>query len=246
MDLGRFGPQKVGSVMPSPRGAGKAVLAIAVLLVALPASAQSLALRFGWVEPRLESELWSETRDTFTLEPGDFDGFVYGAEVGLRLSDHFDLRFGVETSSRAAATHYRDFVRDDGSEVVQELRLRITPVTAGVRAHPLGSDRRIVPYVTGGVGAYLYEYREEGEFIDLASFYIFVDSFRDRNVGLGGYIGAGVELGMTESAYLLVEYRRHWASGTHQEDFGGFGGDLFAAAVGMQTPGFKKCMAQGV
>ena len=44
--------------------------------------------------------------------------------------------------------------------------MEVTPVTAGVKFLPLGKFRRVSPYVGGGFGLYVYEYQEEGEFID--------------------------------------------------------------------------------
>ncbi len=187
------------------------------------AAAHSVAFRLGRFAPRIESSLWAYNLDTFTRERGDFDALIGGVEVALELNEYVDLAFGVESSSRTAFTSYRDFVRDDGTEVIQDLSLRTTPITAGVRVLPIGKSHRVFPYVSGGAGFYFYEYREEGEFIDFSNFDIFIDAFVDRGLAYGAYLAGGVEARVSPLIFVFGEYRRHWARGTHGGDFRGFG-----------------------
>lgn len=191
--------------------------------VASTASAHSVAFRLGTFAPRFESDLWADNFETFTIESGDFDAVIGGVEVAIELSERVDLSFGVETTSKTVFSNYRDFVRDDDTEILQDLSLRTTPVTVGVKVSPLGKRQRVLPYITGGAAFYVYDYREEGEFIDFDTFDIFGDFFRDRGVAYGAYLGAGAEIGVTELVFAFAEYRRHWARGTHGGDFDGFG-----------------------
>ena len=59
---------------------------------------------------------------------------------------------------------YAQKVRDDGSEIEQDLKLRIVPLTA-----PCASCRSAAaastPYVGAGIGAFNWHYSEVGEFI---------------------------------------------------------------------------------
>lgn len=190
---------------------------------ALEAQSVALKLKLGSFAPRIESDLWEENLETFSIERSDFDALIGGVEFSIALSEYVDLAFGVETSSSTVFSNYRDFVFDDGGEILQDLTLRATPVTAGVIVFPIGKRHRVFPYVTGGAGLYVYEYQEEGEFVDFDTFDIYGDLFFERGVGYGGYLGAGVEVGVSELAYIFGEYRRHWARGTHGGDFQGFG-----------------------
>ena len=200
-----------------------AMLGLISFLPVPHAAAHSIAFRLGWFAPHVESSLWADNLETFTLELGDFDALIGGVEVALELNEYVDLAFGVESSSRTAFTSYHDFVRDDGTEVIQDLSLRTTPVTAGVRVLPIGKSHRVFPYVSGGAGFYFYEYREEGEFIDFSNFDIFIDTFVDRGLAYGVYLAGGVEVLVSPSVSVFGEYRRHWARGTHGGDFRGFG-----------------------
>jgi len=60
---------------------------------------------------------------------------------------------------------YDEWINEDGSEIEQELRLRIMPLTAVVKILPLGARRAIQPYVGGGLGVYFWRYSETGEFL---------------------------------------------------------------------------------
>ena len=187
------------------------------------AEASSLALRLGRFAPTYDSALWADNFDTFAIQDSDFQGIIGGVELGIQLNEFVDLTFGVDTSSRTAFTSYRDFVRDDGSEIIQDIRMEVTPVTAGVKFLPLGKYRRVSPYVGGGFGLYVYDYQEEGEFIDFDTFDVFDDLFFEQGVGTGAFASVGVELAVSPSFRVFGEYRRHWASWDHRDDFDGFG-----------------------
>lgn len=201
-------------------------------LLSVVGEAHSVAFRLGAFAPRIESDLWDDNLATFNIERKDFDTVIGGAEFSLELTELVDVAFGVETSSKTVFSNYREFVFDDGSEILQDLTLRTTPITAGLKLYPAGKEHRVLPYVTGGAAFHVYEYREEGDFVDFGTLDIYGDFFFERGVAYGGYLGAGLELGLSELVYAFGEYRRHWARGTHGGDFRGFGGfDLNANQV---------------
>jgi hypothetical protein len=185
--------------------------------------ADSIAFRLGGIAPRIESDLWEDNLVTFEIERADFDGLVAGVELAIELNEFVDVIAGVESTSHTVFSNYRDFVRDDGTEIIQDISLRVTPLTFGVRFLPIGKFHRVYPYVSGGAGVYFYEYIEEGEFIDFDTFDVFGDVFVDRGASFGAFVAGGVELGLTRSVSMFGEYRRHWARGEHDDDFVGFG-----------------------
>ena len=81
---------------------------------------------------------------------------------------------------------YDDFVNVDGTEIEQDFKLRVTPVTATARFFPFGQRSAIQPYAGAGVGFFNWRYREVGEFIDFTTF----DVFRDQFVAEGNDVGA--------------------------------------------------------
>jgi len=199
------------------------ILGIAAVCFASSLEAHSLAFRLGRFSPSPQGALWQENLETFDIGLQDFDSISGGVEFALELNEFFDLAVGIDGYSETVASRYRDFVRDDGSEIVQELRLSVAPITAGLRFLPAGKFRFLIPYVAGGVGLYPYEYREEGEFIDFETFDVFGAAFYDDGLGTGLYAAAGVEVPVTRRFTVFGEYRRHWVWGEHHQDFAGFG-----------------------
>jgi hypothetical protein len=200
-----------------------ALLLCLLLLGSVTADAASVAFRVGQYAPRGKSDLWFENEETFDFLVSDFNYPFGGVEFAIELNEFVDFAFGVDVYSRRVTTNYRDFVRDDGTEIIHDARLTVVPVTSGVRFLPLGKFHVVVPYVTGGLGLYPYEYREEGEFIDFATFDIFGAVFLDRGVGFGAYGAAGIEVSLTRGFLVFGEVRRHWVWTNHGGDFREFG-----------------------
>ena len=83
-------------------------------------------------------------------------------------------------------TVYTDLVNINGTEIRQDLKLRIVPFTATVRFLPLGNTAAIQPYIGAGVGAYYWRYSETGQFVDF-----------QNNVFTGNFVGSGGAVGPT-------------------------------------------------
>jgi hypothetical protein len=220
-----------------PAGLSRAFAAAAwiggVLFAPVVAEANSFTIRLGYLAPRGDSRLWSENVATFDRAVDDFNWIFGGAELDIELSEYFDLALGVDGYSRSISSHYRDFVRDDGTEVFHEAGLRVVPITFGGRLLPIGKFHALRPYVAGGFGLYPFEYWEHGEFIDFATAEIFGASYVDQGVGAGAYAAAGLEASLSRSISVMGEYRRHFVSAGHGGDFGAYGDfDLDAGQLG--------------
>jgi len=204
-----------------------------VLFAPAVAEANSFTIRLGYLAPRGDSRLWSENVATFDHVVDDFNWIFGGAELDIELTEYFDIAMGVDGYSRSISSHYRDFVRDDGAEVLHDASLRVVPVTLGGRFLPMGKFHALKPYVAGGFGLYAFEYRERGEFIDFATAEIFGATYSDRGVGAGAYAAAGLEASLSRSFSVMGEYRRHFVSAGHGGDFGNYGDfDLDAGQLG--------------
>jgi len=120
----------------------------------------------------------------------DFHGATIGAEWLAPIGEYFELGAGLGFYRRTVSSIYEDLVDDNGTEIDQDLRLRIIPLTATIRVLPLGQANSVQPYFGAGAGVFNWRYSESGEFVDNDGF-IFRDSFvADGNepgvVGFGG------------------------------------------------------------
>ena len=91
-------------------------------------------------------------------------------------------------------TVYGNFVNRNGSEIEQDLKLRVAPFTATVRVLPFGRSRPVQPYVGGGVGVLSYRYSETGDFVDFTDNSVFRDSFAGSGTATGPTVLGGVRV----------------------------------------------------
>ncbi|MBI3400112.1 MAG: hypothetical protein HY048_01725 [Acidobacteria bacterium] len=110
----------------------------------------------------------------------DFNGPTVGGEYLVGLGDRFEGGLGIGIYSRTVPTVYTNFVNKNGSEITQDLKLRIVPFTATVRFLPIGRRNGIVPYIGGGVGVFNWRYTETGQFLA-----------NDNSIFSGNFVGSG-------------------------------------------------------
>ena len=120
----------------------------------------------------------------FTLK--DFRRFSVGAEYLYGVTDHIEAGLDVSFYQRTVPTAFSFFQHEDGRLIEQELKLRITPITASVRFLPTGRNATVQPYIGIGAGFLNWRYSEIGEFIDFSEEEpIIFDNFSDPFVASG-------------------------------------------------------------
>jgi hypothetical protein len=165
---------------------------LAALLVPAPALAQqTLNFSFGYFmvrgeDARVDSDILNQDRNFLDFEVNDFNGATVGAEWLVPLGQFFEAGAGVGFSRRTVPSVYEKFVDNDGTEIEQDLRLRMIPVAFTVRVLPLGQRSSLQPYFGAGLGIFNWRYSESGEFVD----------FQNRNaIFRNQYVASGNETG---------------------------------------------------
>jgi len=177
--------------MPSRFGVAAASLA-AVVVAAEPAAAQqTLNFTFGYFsvrgeDARVENDVLNENRNYLAFEIGDFNSPAIGAEWLIPLGGHLEAGAGIGFSRRTVESVYDRFVDEDGTEIEQELRLRLVPVAFTFRVLPLGQTSPVQPYFGAGLGIFNWRYSESGEFVDFDQGHAI---FRDQFVASGNATG---------------------------------------------------------
>lgn len=149
----------------------------------------------------------------------DFNGASVGGEWLVPLGQHVEGGIGVSFSRRTVPSVYLDFVDPNGTEVDQDLRLRMVPLQFTVRLIPTGQRSPVQPYIGAGVGIITWRYSESGEFIDFgAGNVIFTDSFVKTGSNAGPVVLGGIRFaGDTGSAGFEIKYQK--ALGDLDENF---------------------------
>jgi len=200
---------------------GVRIVAAAVLvlggLASLPAEAQvvrvsrgdarnTININFGYFSlPGAESRVDDDAivpnlvdlarrSDLANLEIGHFNNVTFGGEWLYGVTDYLEVGAGVGFYRKTVETAYARETHEDQSDIAQDLKFRIVPMTATVRFLPLGRGAGIEPYVGVGIGLFSWRYTEIGEFIDEDGF-IFSnveDPFDESGTALGPVILGGL------------------------------------------------------
>jgi outer membrane protein W len=225
-----------------------------VLAVTAPiASAQDQALNFslGYFtvrgeDSRTAGDVLNADRcidTTFACEPllfdvNDFNNATVGAEWLVGLGDYFEVSAGVSYYQRTVPSIYEFQVNANGSEIEQDLKLRIIPIVATVRFVPTGRQSAFQPYIGAGFGLFNWRYTETGDFVDTTDFSIFRASYEDSGTKAGAVIVGGAR-GYISDRYLVggeVRYQR--AEADLSTDFVGdkidLGGITYQATFGIR------------
>jgi opacity protein-like surface antigen len=192
----------------------------------------SFTLRAGVERALGNSDVFDFARERLTLGSNAFTGVNLGVDLGIALSDRFDLVLGAAHARTSARTNFRNFVDQDDQEIQQTTGLARTPVTASVRAYlaPRGRSvgrfawipNRFSPYVGAGGGAMWYRFTQKGDFVDEQSLDVFSANLRSSSWTPTAHGLAGFDLSVTPHVALNTEARYNWARATMSEDFGNF------------------------
>lgn len=216
--------------LTSARVTGLLPVVIGMALCAAPASAQivqSLHLGGGAFMPKGEDardtrDVLNENLNSLAFKISDFNsGQVFG-EWLVGIGDHIEVGAGVGFYAKGVPSLYRDYTDIDGTEIEQNLHLRVVPVTGLVR-FLAGRPGRFQPYFGVGAAALNFRYTESGEFIDFTDY----STFRNRYVATGTAFAPIVMLGFRVPVNgdvfgLTMEWRNYGALGGGVGNTGGF------------------------
>jgi len=227
----------------------KRIVVAAMLVLAItagmagPASAQQvLTVQLGAFLPkgedsRVEGDVLVVDRQYLLFDLGDFNGFLVNGDWSFALGEYLEAGAGFGYYQETVPAVYADWVNEDGSEILQDLKLRIMPLTALVKILPLGAKRAFQPYVGGGLGVYFWRYSETGEFLATDES-IFRDSFVQSGTSVGPVAVFGLRGRVSESALIGMEGRYQWGTTDLSEDFLGTKLDLGGFSI-LATFGYR-------
>lgn len=155
-------------------------------------------------DARVPDDVLVRNLESLAFRISDFNNASLGAEYLVGIGEFIEAGVGIGYYRRTVPSVYAGFTDSDGTEIAQDLKLRIVPITATVRILPLGRSGAIQPYFGGGIGLYNWRYSEAGEFVD------FSDNnaiFRDR------FTASGTETGPLVLAGLRVPVGLEWSVG---------------------------------
>lgn len=157
--------------------------------------------------------------DTGTGDPlRTFAGLDVVAEPEQDLAAERRAGVGLGFYQKTELSFYSDFTDLDGTDIDQNTKIRIIPLTVSVRAFPIGRTTPVQPYVGAGINFYRWRYSEFGEFIDFSdpSLPIFRDTYVDEGTATGPTIFGGVRAPIGDAFLFGGELR--WQGGSADLD----------------------------
>ena len=204
-------------------------LAVAAALLA-PATAQAQITRvsssdhrqaigfnigYFWLkaeESRVAHDVLVTDLDSLAFNIKDFNSVSFGGEWLFSPNEFVEAGVGLGFQQRTVPSIYRSYVNANGSEIAQDLKLRVVPVTATVRFLPVGRGA-VEPYVGAGIGIFNWRYSEVGQFLDLSDFSIFRDRYVADGTAIGPVVVAGVRAPLADVWAIGGEVRYQKAQG---------------------------------
>jgi len=156
-------------------GTSLLIVCAGIAAAAPPAFAQqTLNFSLGYFsvrgeDARVQGDVITENRNLLVFDVDEFSGATVGAEWLVPLGEYFEAGAGASFSRRTVSSIYDDFEDSDGTEIDQDLRLRIVPVAFTIRVLPLGQSNGVQPYFGAGLGVFSWRYSESGEFVDFST-----------------------------------------------------------------------------
>ena len=202
----------------------------------------SIGVRGGVFFHGAGSDLFDFTEERFTIDrcgfltvdPCAFRGLSFGIEGGLWLGSRTEVTLGLDGSRVTLSSEYRNFVEDDGSAdglpIQQTTRLREGPALSfGGRWYVLDRGERLgqfvwLPrswnaFVSGGAGVTGYELELRGDFVDEVDNGISTERFTSGGHTFFPFLGAGLELAISDHTAFTIEGRYLWGSDRLGRDF---------------------------
>ena len=135
-------------------------------------------------DSRSDNDVLVKDLQSLAFKVSDFNGALVNGEWLVTFNDRFEFGVGVGFYQKTVPSVYTEFIDDDGTEVAQDLKLRIIPLSATVKFLPIGDAGSFQPYIGGGVALLNWKYSEIGEFVDFSDETI----FRDRYIASGNTV----------------------------------------------------------
>jgi len=181
-------------------------------LPAAPASAQQLLnLQIGGFVPtgsqtnggtvindRANGDVLAGDIPFLDFNLNDFNGPTVNGEWLFGVGDNVEAGLGIGFYSRTVPSVYANLVNADGTEIEQDLKLRVVPFTATVRWLPIGRKGGFVPYLGAGIGVFSWRYQETGQFVDTTDNSIFSGTFTGSGSTVGPVVLGGVRVPVGE------------------------------------------------
>jgi len=170
------------------------VLLTLVLLIPGFVFSDIVTFKVGYYIPRAQSDLWEVEFENMDFVRSDFQGTNFSLAYEYFLSNQLSIMFSVDGYTKQKAGFYEGYVGEtidgydyafdygDGFPIAHVFSVSVTPIQLSVKLTPLGRRAKIIPFIGGGAGLYLWNVKLQGDIIDFSNYDWFYDPNIDEDV----------------------------------------------------------------
>ncbi len=230
----------------------KSLITLFALILFLPGFIFSdlVTFKVGYFMPRAMSDLWDIEFENMTYTKNQFQNTDFSFGYEYFVSREFSVVMSVSGYTKNKSGIYNDYVGGDvdgfawafdygeGYPISHVFSVSVTPLQASLKLTPLGRKGKLIPFVGGGVGAYLWTVRLQGdsihfdegiEFLEegydsIAVIYpIYEENSREENrLNFGFHVFGGVLLPIANRISMEAEVKYNQVKGTLKDYFQAF------------------------
>ncbi|MEE9390743.1 MAG: hypothetical protein V3U91_05815 [Candidatus Aminicenantaceae bacterium] len=210
-----------------------------------------VSFKVGYFIPRAQSDLWEIELEQMTFNKSNFQNTNFCFAYEYFLTRQISAVIGIDSYSKNKVGNYIDLVGysfidgefaypdDYEGEFVPShvFSVSITPIQLSLKLTPMGRQDKIIPYVGGGVGVYVWTVRLQGDMVDFSDEYwdidenipvypiYFTDARAENRIAFGYHVFGGIMIPFARRITLDVQFKYNVAKGNFSDDPGsGFEG----------------------
>lgn len=228
----------------------KTLILLTALILFIPSIVFSdiVSFKVGYFIPKANSDLWEIEFENMDFTKSSFQNTNFGFGYEYFLSREISIVLNISSYNKNKPGAYNDYVgysdydgdwaypEDFEGEFVPShtFSVSITPIQISLKLTPMGRRAKIIPYVGGGVGVYMWNARLYGDMIDFDDPWIDedwnveiypidpVDAREENRISIGYHGFGGIMIPVANRISLEAEFRYNFLKPILKEGFEGF------------------------
>lgn len=168
----------------------KSMIMFFALILLTPSVALSgiITFKLGFFIPQAQSDLWELEFENMSFEKSDYYSSNFGFTYEYFVSKKLSFTLGFDPHNKNKSGTYNGFIGYDDLYVLElddfyafafpddytnedfipghNFRVSISPIQFSLKLYPMGRQGKIMPYIGGGVGLYIWYIKLQGDIID--------------------------------------------------------------------------------
>lgn len=152
----------------------------------------------GLFIPRAKSDLWKTEFENMSFNKTNYQTTNFGFSYEYFLTREMSLAISVDSYTKNKSGNYKDYVgisfvdgdfafpNDYEGEFIpyHSFNVSITPIQVSLKLTPMGRRGKLIPYLGGGAGLYLWSVRIYGDLIDFSDEWLYYDPDLDADISV--------------------------------------------------------------